>query len=298
MILLSRRGGLLGRLVARRLDALGLRTGILGATQEQAALVAPSAQGIPLEGGGSGAALAQSRALLLLSEGPDERPLDEEVVIEQAARARIRRVVRLSMHGADPFSDDPFLAHHGRGDTALGESGISHTILETHLFLQDLLLFAPSIRAGFPLIDPPHRPRIAYIDIRDVADAAVNVLQRPIHQGETQILTGPRAWDMQELSTAITDATGRPVPIEHTSDALGALQGIGLTPSRSRAVAAMLDAYGPREEATRTVSRLTGLPPRSMEVFLMDQRHRFADRPVGHAATHDEVRMLDHALSW
>lgn len=300
MFILSRQGGLLGRLVARRLHDMGHAIGVLGATAPQASAVSPGATPIPLDRrGDAGAAMASGRALLLIPEGPGERPLEEATIIEEAARAGVGRAIRLSIHGADPTSDDAYLAHHGRGDEALRASGISHTILQSHLLMQDLLLFAPSLRAGFPLIVPDSDPHIAFIDIRDVADATVAVMQRPIHQGETQVLTGPAAWSMGEVAGAIGEATGREVPLRSvpSAEVHAALESIGLSPARSRAVAAMLAAYGD-EEATRAVSRITGLPPRALEVFLMDQRQRFADTRVDQRVANDEVRRLDHALNW
>ncbi len=300
MFILSRQGGLLGRLVARRLHDMGHRIGVLGATPQEASAVAPMATPIPLDRRGeAGAAMALGRALLLIPEGPGERALDEAAIIAEAGRVGIGRVIRLSIHGADPYSDDAFLAHHGRGDEALRDSGLSHTILQSHLLMQDLLLFAPSIRAGFPLIVPDHDPHIAFIDVRDVADATVNVLQRPIHQGETQVLTGPTAWSLPDVAGAIEEATGREVPLRHvpSKEVSAALEGIGLSPARAKAVAAMLDAYE-GETATRAVSRITGLPPRALEVFLMDHRQRFADTRIEQRVANDEVRRLDHALNW
>lgn len=304
MFVFSRCGDLIGRLVVERLGRYGHGVAVLGGAAEDVAALGPgSATTVALDDGREVARhMAYGRALLILPGGPGEPAIDEAALLDDARRSGIRRVVRLSMHGAHPDAPAPLLRRHGEADAALAASGIPYVILRPHLLMQDLLLFAPGIRAGVPLPGPASGPAVGYADVRDVADAVAAALQRPGLERATLTLTGPRAWRLDEVAQALGDAVGAPVPFETVVDHgfSANLERMGISIQRSASVGALLRAYRHDEPVFPTISRLTGLPPRALEMFMLDQRIHFAARPATPAAGMGEadVVQLDHALTW
>ncbi len=302
MFVLSRQGGLLGKLVRDRLFRVGQSVGILGVSRQEASELDPEGRlmGISLDDERDiERQLSFSRALVLLPPGPGERALDESKLLHEARQAGVRRVVRVSMYGADPLADEATLRSNGRNDEAVMDSGISYAILRPHLLMQDLLLYAPSIRAGYALRAPVPEPHIGLVDLRDVADAVAAVLQRAHQQGEIHDLTGPRLWTLKEVARAIGDANAIDIACEEYAqdDYEAALEGIGLSPVRASSVAAILAQYTDAQ-VTREIARLTGLPPRAFEMFLLDNRSQFTNKEPMRVLGGSEKVDVQHALTW
>ncbi|HYN17829.1 MAG TPA: hypothetical protein VEY96_07080 [Actinomycetes bacterium] len=72
--------------------------------------------------------------------------------------------------------------------------------------------------------------RVSYIDTRDVAAVAAQVLTSPGHQGKAHTLTGPEALSGDEVTERLSAATGNQVgSVEFPADTFGqALVGAGL----------------------------------------------------------------------
>jgi uncharacterized protein YbjT (DUF2867 family) len=82
---------------------------------------------------------------------------------------------------------------HGEIDRHLAESGLPHTLLLPSGFMQNFLASAQYVADHGILYGMTGETRVSYIDTRDVAAVAAQVLTSPGHQGEAYVLTGPEA---------------------------------------------------------------------------------------------------------
>jgi uncharacterized protein YbjT (DUF2867 family) len=156
------------------------------------------------------AALGRVEKLFLLNGDPGL----EEGAIDAAARAGVRRVVKLSAL-ADGLHPPPF---HRRVEEKLERSGLGWTHLRPNAFMQTLLGYLPTLVSdGGVLRLPAGEGRVGWVDARDIAAEAFRALTEDGHDGRAYAVTGPEALSMANATAAISDATGRNVRYEDTA---------------------------------------------------------------------------------
>jgi uncharacterized protein YbjT (DUF2867 family) len=124
------------------------------------------------------AAMAGCDHLLLLAPSSPS-PQQEYNVIDAARRAGVAHVVKVSFLGADPDAREVFHRRHGQIEQYLAQSGLAHTVLQPNYFMQNFLMSAPSVAGQGVLYGMTGQGRTSYIDTRDVAAAAAQVLTSP-----------------------------------------------------------------------------------------------------------------------
>ena len=199
----------------------------------------------------------------------------ERNVIDAAARARVRRVVKQSVLDADADRPVGIMRSHHACEQYLKASGLPFTILRPNSFMQDLLLFAPSIRTERAFRAPAEGVRLSMIDARDVAAVAAVVLTAPGHEGTTYELTGPEAVSFDQAADVLTEVLGEPVsyiPVSN-DDARAALRAMGTPAFVVEEAIAHFDFWrtGAGARVTETVRDHTGRKPRSLAGFAVDQ---------------------------
>lgn len=147
---------------------------------------------------------------LASGDGPD-KVRQETAVIDTAAEAGVARVVKLSTMGAAAGSPLPGFDWHGRIEDHLCRSGVPAVILRANFYMSNLLASAPAIAAGQPLAAPAGYGRLSMIDPRDVAAAVAVASTTAGYDGQTLVLTGPRAISYPEVAETLSTVTGRPV---------------------------------------------------------------------------------------
>jgi nucleoside-diphosphate-sugar epimerase len=116
--------------------------------------------------------------------------------------------------------------------------------------------------------------RVSYIDARDVADVAAEVLTAEDHVGKAYTLTGPEAITVDEIASAISAATGRSITyVDMPEEATR--QGMHAQGTPSPMVDGILDLFstnkaGKAAVVTDEVRAITGRPPRSFKEFARD----------------------------
>ena len=110
-------------------------------------------------------------------------------------------------------------------------SGIDSTIIRASWFNQNFSesFFLEPIQQGIVAL-PKADLKAPYVDAEDLADAAVEVLLNPGHEGKIYELTGPRLMNFREVINEIAAATGReltfiPITLPEYVDAMKA-QGV------------------------------------------------------------------------
>ncbi|GAB7035951.1 NmrA family NAD(P)-binding protein [Streptomyces sp. NPDC021749] len=227
-------------------------------------------------------ALAGSTQLFLaMANSPRQVELEINAV-DAAAACGVRHVVKLSAPAAEPNSPVTVSRGHGRIESHLRSTGMVGTVLRPYAFMQKLLLNAPAIAEGV-LIGALRDAPCNYIDVRDIADVALETLLRPGLAGSTYALTGPQAFRQPELADTFTELTGHPVRyIDLPPDEFHAhLVRTAHMPDwlASHVVEIQQLAITRPEAPNGTVEAILGRPARTLDAFLREHLDAFATAP-------------------
>jgi uncharacterized protein YbjT (DUF2867 family) len=204
----------------------------------------------------------------------------ETRVIDAAARAGVRRLVKLSALGAEPGSPVDFWDWHARIERHLQASGVPWVNLRPRYYMTNLLAFAETIRSAGAVFAPAEGVKVPMIDPRDVAATAAALLAGDAHDGRTYELTGSEPVTFTDVAAHLSEVTGRPVRFVPVPD-VAALEGLGQAgvpdwlAQNIVAVFRML-RDDPSGQVTDTVHALAGRQPRHLAEFLADHADRFA----------------------
>ncbi len=195
--------------------------------------------------------------------------------IRAAEQTGLQHVVKVSALGASDHSKSVIGMWHYVVERALRESKLSWTILRPHVFMQNVLDQAASIRETGSLYSPSADARIPMIDTRDIAAVAADVLTEEGHAGERYTLTGPEAVSYRDVARTLSDVLDRPIRYvaETEDDAWRRLHGEGQPPwliGAQLSLAAYQRAGGGTDIITDAVDSITSKPPRTIEAFARD----------------------------
>ncbi|MER2134009.1 MAG: NmrA family NAD(P)-binding protein [Arthrobacter sp.] len=123
-----------------------------------------------------------------------------------AARSGLERLVLLSGRGEEGAR---------ASEDALRAGGVPTTVLRCSWFQQNFSehFFTGPVRRGRLQLPAPDRPE-AFVDLDDVADAAVLALQRTAPEDATYELTGPELLTFTDVAALLSQACGRNVVLE------------------------------------------------------------------------------------
>ena len=188
-------------------------------------------------------------------------------VIDQAAQAGVRRIVKLSAQGADLESPVTFWRRHAQIEQHLRASGVPGVALRPSFYMTNLLAAVEHVRHQGTLFAPAGDAGITMIHPGDVAAVAALTLTTDGHDGATYVVTGPEAVTYSQVAAGLSAVTGRrvgyaAVPPEAAREALLAA---GLP---EFVVAQLLEVFaalrrGEQTVVTDTVQRLTGSAPQA-----------------------------------
>lgn len=124
-----------------------------------------------------------------------------------AKAAGVVHVVLMTAKGAG--EDTP----HGQGEAALVASGLGWTMLRPTFFAQNFATYsADTIRREAAFYYPAGDGRTAFVDVRDIAAVAAEVLANPAaHVGQRYELTGPAALSMSDVAETLSLVLERPI---------------------------------------------------------------------------------------
>ncbi|MGH3162507.1 MAG: SDR family oxidoreductase [Streptosporangiaceae bacterium] len=238
------------------------------------------------------AALEGADALLLSCADDPRRVGWETAAIDAAVAAGVRRIVKLSAAAAEPGSPVAFWDWHGQVEQYLRSCGTGWVILRANWYMSNLLATASGVAAEGRLYAPAGQARIAMTDPRDVGAAAAAVLCSPGHggspghgasaghEGQTYLLTGPRAITYDEVAAGLSAATRSRVEfVDVPGDAAyQAMIGDGMPGFVAGQIVAMFAGLrkGAAAQVSPAVEALTGSAPRDFAGFARDHARLFA----------------------
>jgi uncharacterized protein YbjT (DUF2867 family) len=140
--------------------------------------------------------------------------------------------------------------------------------------MQNLLRFAPSIRASGEFTGALAQGKVAMIDVEDIAAVAATALTTTAHIGKAYLLTGPEAFSYGDVAERLSRILGRTITYQH----------VPLTSMRDQLLASGMPAWhvdvqvdfstaletGQASAVTSTVEDVTGRPARTLEQFIRE----------------------------
>ena len=225
------------------------------------------------------AAAAGCRSLFLLRPPAvaDVKPTLNAFVDRARARG-VGHVVFLSVAGA---GTNRLVPHHAV-EVHLRARGHDWTLLRPGFFAQNFGdAYRRDIVEDARVYVPAGRGRVAFVDVRDVAEVAAAIFASPAeHESEAYTLTGAEAVDFRSAAAALTDVLGREIRYKAASLIGYAmhLRGRGM-PWAQVGVQTVLHAglrLGQAEQVDPALSRLLGRRPRSLREYMQDHRTTWA----------------------
>jgi uncharacterized protein YbjT (DUF2867 family) len=220
-------------------------------------------------------AAADGAGALFLLSSHDHRMADLQLRIIRALRRTAIRIVKLSGTSSAINPGGPQACRqHWEIEHVLAASGQPYAVLRPNAFMQTLIdqIMLPAVKATGAILNPIAAAGISFIDARDVGDCAAEVLASPRWDGETLVLTGPRAVSFAEIADMISARTGRQVGTREITpaDVRRQLEERGMARWEAEHFQEMYQLFrnGRSEFVTGDVERLLGRPPGTVEDHL------------------------------
>jgi uncharacterized protein YbjT (DUF2867 family) len=144
-------------------------------------------------------------------------PLDPDeakhglATVEAAGAARVGRLVYMSVHKVVEGAQIPHFGSKIPIENAVRGLGLPFTILRPNNFFQNDLQIRDAIAAFGVYPQPIGSVGLSRVDVRDIADAAVNALTQPGHEGQTYALVGPDVLTGEATAAVYSRLLGREV---------------------------------------------------------------------------------------
>lgn len=232
-------------------------------------------------------AMAGMHCVILISGDDPRQDAQEIAVVNAAARAGVRRIVKLSAQSAGLNPPASFGRKHILVEQVIENSAAKHgftwTFVRPVFFQQSFLLFADSVRNSGKIILPGGKGACAFVDARDVADCLVKVATQDGHAGKIYTLTGPQARTFAQAAAVIGTERGKPVGYIAPPAWLAKIvlpKASGMPRWLAMEVIDLLQAIarGGQANVTPDVQMLLGRAPRNFDAFVKD--HLEAFRPL------------------
>lgn len=219
--------------------------------------------------------LAGADRVFLLTRQSSRQPQQERAVVDTAARADVRHLVKLSVFRADERSPLQIARQHAEMERTARQSGLACTFIRPVFFMQNLL---GMVREG-AIHTAAEDGRVAMVDARDVAAVAVDALISHRCEGQTHTLTGPQALCFDEVAEILSEQIG--TRIRHVRIPPNAVRnvmqrnGVEAWFAQDMAQLHTMLAAGYEDLVTDEVAAVTGTSSRTLAEFGRDFANHF-----------------------
>jgi uncharacterized protein YbjT (DUF2867 family) len=202
--------------------------------------------------------------------------------IDVALAHGVKHIVFLSAVGA---AANKLVPHHAV-ERHLADCQSSHTLLRPGFFSQNLgAAYREDIASESRLFLPAGRGRVAFVDVRDVAELAALIFEDPTaHRGAAYTCTGPEAFSFEEAARLMTDVIRRPIRYEAASIAGYVrhlhLRGLPLAQIAVQTVLHVGLRFGQSEKIDPTLERLLGRRPRTLATYVRESAELWTPPPT------------------
>jgi uncharacterized protein YbjT (DUF2867 family) len=225
-------------------------------------------------GSGLKDAFAQvERAFLLSPPGHVNQHELLKPAIDQAAASGVRKVVLMTAMGANADEAAPMR----KAEVHLQNSGVVYNIIRPNWFMQNFHTYwVRGILDQGKILLPVGQAKGSFIDARDIAAVAAELLTASGHDGKDFDLTGAEALDHDQVATILSRETGRAITFQDMGPEamLASLISAGLPTSYAEFLVMILGYFkaGYAERVTDSVRMITGKPPRGFAQYAADHR--------------------------
>lgn len=192
-------------------------------------------------------------------------------VINKAKAAGIKKIVLMTAMGADAVESAPLR----QVEMHLEKSGISYNIIRPNWFMQNFNTYwVQSIRSQTQILLPTGKGKGSFIDTRDIAAVAAELLDNDRFNNQEFDLTGDKALDHNQVAEILSRATGKKISYQDITPAqmFENLLSAGLPKSYAEFMLMILDFFkqGHAERTTDAVEKITGRKPIKFETYAKD----------------------------
>jgi uncharacterized protein YbjT (DUF2867 family) len=278
MILLTGATGKAGGETAKALVARGAKSRALVRNPDKAAPL--KAAGIELVVGDVADAACVERAMtgverLLVLLPNSQRQLELETqLVDQAKRAGVRHVVKMSSMEATANATAAIPKMHWASEEHLRKSGMAWTMIKPNFFMQQLLGSARSIKENKSFSMPMGNGRTAMNDVRDIGAVTAEALAGSGHERKSYEITGPELLTFAEVAERFSEVLGTKITYVAADPAayMEILKRVLPNEWHVNAVGELFRgiAEGGLKRTTDTFKKLMGREPISLTQFIRD----------------------------
>lgn len=194
-------------------------------------------------------------------------------VIEAAQMSKVNKAVLMSAMGANAYSEAPLR----KAEIQLEKSKLPFNIIRPNWFMQNFNTFwIEGILKSNTIFLPVGEARTSFIDARDIALVAAELLSSDRFVNRDFDLTGGESITHAEAAETISQATGKRVRFQDIapSEMRELLLKAGLPKDYSEFLLMILDALkqGYSERRTEAVEQITGHKPRTFAQYANDYK--------------------------
>ncbi|UKS27333.1 SDR family oxidoreductase [Paenibacillus sp. HWE-109] len=219
-----------------------------------------------------------SQLFLAMSNSPRQIEL-ETSIIQIAAEAGIKHIVKISSPAFEISSPVAVAGWHQEIEKVLSESGLIHTVLRPYAFMQNLLRLAPTITTQNVFFGSMGHSPCNFIDCRDIADVAAEVLINREVSGQIYTLTGSEIFSYPQIASQLSTLLHRSISYINMDPPvlLRNLIEHGHMPTwlANHVVEIQTMSTVVPESPNDTVKRLLGRAPRTLSAFLHEYVENF-----------------------
>lgn len=228
-VLVTGATGNIGSIIVPQLLEEGVEVHALVRNEEKAKALAEKGVKIFIGDFGSQEMLVQAAqnvdAILAITPPGPEAVEQGEELIQAAFSSGSPHYVRISAIGAAADAPTENGRLHFESDNRLIKSGLTYTILRPHFFMQNLFLAVDTIKADGNMYWGMGDGKLGMIDVRDIADCAVEILVNGGHKNKTYNPTGASSISFHETAKIISSGIDKtvtyvPIPVEAVRDAI------------------------------------------------------------------------------
>lgn len=147
---------------------------------------------------------------LLISNSASEL-FEGLATVNEVHKRGYKKIVYLSVHKADVYPIVPHFIGKAAIETAIRQTGIPHVILRPNNFYQNDFWFKEGIVAHGIYGQPLGDKGVSRVDVRDIADAAVNAFTSDRFDGKIYPLVGPEPITGQQCAELCSRLLGKDV---------------------------------------------------------------------------------------
>ncbi|MDF1721536.1 MAG: SDR family oxidoreductase [Minwuia sp.] len=203
----------------------------------------------------------------------------KSAAIQAAKTAGVKHIVMSTGTGAGPDAGVEIGRWHGNNQEEVKATGIAYTFLQPTFFMQNMLMFADTIREQGAFYMPLGDSKVSWVDARDIAQVGVVALTEAGHENKAYPITGGEAVSCAEMAAILSDVLDKgvnyvDVPLAAAKEGM---MSAGM-PEKLADLMNELYALGPAGHlayVADTVEAVTGRRPRTFRQFAEDHAAAF-----------------------